>query len=260
MTAERLRRGAGVAAIVAVLFVLWEFGERWYDARRTAAGMTSLTVLVPTPSMIFNEGWAQFLLMQEAITSTLIKAGIGFGLGSTAAVLVASLYTLVPWLRALSLPLAYASNSFPVFGLVPVIVLAFGQDSIMTISVIAALLSYFPILITVDSALHRTPTDLLELGEIYSASRWMRFRLIQFPTAVPALFVGLRLAAPASIVGATVGELLGSSTGVGNIVAVALYQLQSGLMYAMLIEVAVVCGLVALAATLLERKVSRWTS
>lgn len=259
MTFERIRRGAGIVGIVSIFVLIWQFGESQYDARRMSVGLTTLTVLVPTPSMIFGDARAQFMVMQTAMGSTLLKAGVGFALGAGAAVLVASLYTLIPWLRALSLPLAYASNSFPIFGLVPVIVLAFGQDSILTISVIAALLSYFPILITVDAALHRTPADLLELGDIYSASRWMRFRLIQIPTAVPALFVGLRLAAPASIVGATVGELLGSSTGVGNIVAVALYQLQSGLMYAMLIEVAVVCGLVALAASLLERKVLRWT-
>ncbi len=259
MTSDRIRRGTGIAGIVAVFLLAWQFGETAYDDRRMAVGLTTLKVLVPTPSMIFDDARGQFLIMQEAMGNTLLKAGIGFFLGAGAAVLVASLYTLVPLLRALSLPLAYASNSFPIFGLVPVIVLAFGQDSIMTISVIAALLSYFPILITVDAALHRTPADLLELGDIYSASRWMRFRLIQIPTAMPALFVGLRLSAPASIVGATVGELLGSSTGVGNIVAVALYQLQSGLMYAMLIEVAAVCGLVALAASLLERKVLRWT-
>jgi ABC-type nitrate/sulfonate/bicarbonate transport system permease component len=258
MAPERIRRGAMVAAIAGGLLVAWEIIEALVDRARVAQGLTTLTVLVPTPTAIAHATVENFWLMQDAMLHTLRKAGLGFALGVIVATVVAMVYALSGSLRAATLPLAYAFNSFPIMGLVPAIVLAFGQDNVVSIAVIAMILSYFPVLIALDTAFARTSAEFLELGRIYNANRWQMLRYIQIPAAIPALFVGLRLAAPASIVGATVGELLGSRNGVGNIVAVALYQLQPDLMYAMLIEVAVVSALVALVVTLVEKRATHW--
>jgi NitT/TauT family transport system permease protein len=260
MTSEKLKRALNVTAIALGLMVAWQLIESAVDKSRVARGLTTLTVLVPTPTIIAKAASEGFWLMQGAMLQTLKKASIGFAVGTTLAVTAAVIFALFPVVRAVTLPLAYGFNSFPIMGLVPVIVLAFGQDNVMTIAVIAVVLSYFPVLIALDSAFARTPQELLELGDLYNASRWQMLRHIKGPAALPGLFVGLRLAGPASIVGATIGELLGSSNGVGNVVAVALYQLQPGLMYAMLIEVAVVSAFAALLVTVVEKRVIHWTA
>jgi len=249
---------AAVVALVAVAVAAWQVGLTLASNSRVASGETPLTVLIPTPSMIAQAAWENFGLIQTAMMATLHKALIGFAIGTVLAVLVAVLYAVSPVTRWLTFPLAYAFHSFPVFGLVPLIILAFGADSISGIAAIAVLLSYFPTLVTLDAALQRVAPELRELGTLWSASRLQMLRFIEIPVASPALFVGFRLAVPSSIVGATVGELLGSSSGIGNAVAHALYQLEPGLMYALLLEIAVVCAIVVGVVALAERLLLPW--
>ena len=134
----------------------------------------------------------------------------------------------------------------------------FGQGTVLSISVISAMLSYFPILMTYDNAITNTPREFIDLGRMYDSGRWKELRFIRSPLALPALFVGLRLSAPGALVGAVIGELLGSNEGVGRTVSVALYQLDPGVMYAMLGEVAVVCGLIVGVITLVEKVTVPW--
>lgn len=232
--------------------------EQHFDQHRATEGLASLEVIIPTPVQTVDSFFANMVLIQTAMLATLKKAFVGFLIGCGGALMVSMAYALIPTLRAVSMPLAYAFNSFPIFGLVPAIILTFGTDNTLSIAVIAALLSYFPILITLDRSFHSVPTELGELSSLCGAGRVRALRHIQLPLSLPALFLGFRLAVPGTIMGATLGELLGSRDGIGNLVSKSLYELDAPRMYAAFIEVALVCSLFAGAVILLERIAVPW--
>src|ERR1700750_2591954 len=255
---HRALRSLPAAGVLGLIVFAWQVIEQHLNAGRVDRGLASLDVVVPRPNQIVASFYENLALIQTAMAATLLKAGLGSAIGATVAVSIAISYCLPPSLRTATMPLAYAFNSFPVFGLVPAIILAFGPDNAMSIAVIAALLSYFPILLTLDHALTNAPTEFRELAELSNCGRLRELWHIRLPIGLPALFIGLRLAVPGTIVGATVGELLGSRDGIGNLVSTSLYQLNPARMYAAFLEVAAVCSLFVVGLTLLEKAVVPW--
>src|ERR1700712_1132772 len=255
------RKGWRIIATVGLLVLLlaaWQLVEQQLNQGRAREGLASLDVIIPRPTQILRSFFENFGLIQSAMAATLLKASLGFAIGATAAFSIAIAYALLPPVRLATMPLAYAFNSFPVFGLVPAVILAFGTNSTMSIAIIAALLSYFPILITLDHALHTVPTEFCELADLANAGRIRELRHIKFPLGLPALFVGLRLAVPGTIVGATVGELLGSRDGIGNLISTSLYELNAPRMYAAFMEIAAVCSIFVIGVMLLELAIVPW--
>jgi NitT/TauT family transport system permease protein len=84
--------------------------------------------------------------------------------------------------------------------------------------VMVVLLCFFPIVLSVATGLTRTPADLAELTRALSASRWRTFIKVRMPSALPQIFVGLKVAMPLAVIGALVGELSGSTEGLGFVI------------------------------------------
>lgn len=56
---------------------------------------------------------------------------------------------------------------------------------------------------------------MVNLARSFSATRWQVFRNIEYPTTLPALFSGLRIASTLAVIGVVVGELVGGNMGLG---------------------------------------------
>jgi NitT/TauT family transport system permease protein len=80
---------------------------------------------------------------------------------------------------------------------------------------------FFPIVLATATGLTRTPAELVELTRALSASRWQAFAKIRLPAALPQVFVGLKVAMPLAVIGALVGELFGSTAGLGFVIQTA---------------------------------------
>jgi len=80
---------------------------------------------------------------------------------------------------------------------------------------IAILIVFFPVMINVLSAIRTVDPDMINLVRTMNASRWQIFRLVEFPSAMAALFSGLRIASTLAVIGVTVGELVGGNQGLG---------------------------------------------
>jgi len=74
---------------------------------------------------------------------------------------------------------------------------------------------FFPIMVNVLSAIRTVDPDMVNLVRTLNASRWQIFRLVEFPSALPSLFSGLRIGATLAVIGVTVGELVGGNKGLG---------------------------------------------
>jgi len=244
--------------VVFVILAAWQIIEDKVSENRLANGETPMEAFIPTPLTILdtylNDGG---MLLSEA-SHTLLKALIGFILGAILAVIVASLFLIIPGFRNVVFPVFFAINSFPIIGLAPVIILAFGQGSFTSIVFIALLICYFPILISIDTAFKETDNELIEFMKILNASKWQTLIRIRLPIALPYFYLSFKLAIPASIIGAIIGEWLGSRTGIGQIITIALYQLKPGLLYAALLLIVAISSLVILLLTLSERLLFPW--
>jgi ABC-type nitrate/sulfonate/bicarbonate transport system permease component len=112
------------------------------------------------------------------------------------------------------MPLAMVLRSVPLIAMTPLIVLIFGRN-VVTIAIIAGIVTFFPTLVNVSLALRWAPRDSLDLCRAYGASHVTTLRKVQVPNALPALLASLRIAAPLALVGALLAEWLATGKGLG---------------------------------------------
>lgn len=244
--------------VIVCLLGFWQVGEDLANRGRSLRNETSFEAFIPTPLTIektFVSNGDQ--LIREA-GYTLGRALSGFAIGAVLAILISLIFLFFPFFRNVFSPLAFAMNSFPIIGLAPAIIIAFGQGSWLSIVFISMLICYFPILISLDTAYKHIDNEIIEIMQVFHASRLQIFFKVQLPLVLPYLFMSMKLAIPASIIGATMGEWLGSRTGLGQLITIALYQLKPGLLYAALFLIVGVSLLAILIFSFLEHLLFPW--
>jgi ABC-type nitrate/sulfonate/bicarbonate transport system permease component len=252
------KRFAGHALFWVAFLGGWEIIQRLITTQRLAQGQTGLDAFFPTPSTIMFTFVQDWQYISTALLVTVGRGLIGCGIGALLALSVAALLDYIPRLRGFIMPTMFAVNAFPIIGFAPLIILMFGQGSILSIIFVATLISYFPILITLDHAIRHTSRDLLASLEVAGATRRQLLWHVKIPLAQPNLFVALRLALPASIIGAMIGEWLGARSGIGNLITIGLYQLKPGLLYGALFALTTISAMLTWALHALERACLPW--
>lgn len=232
-----------IFSVIAALFVFvfcWQIIVSKVNLSRMESGHTGIEAFIPTPLTVLRTFQNQGDIIFVNILYTMQRALVGFVVGTSFGVAMAIMFLFFPSVRSITFPFAFTVNSFPVVGFAPMIILAFGQGSGISIIFISALICYFPVLINMDSALQDTNKDLLDVTHVLNATPLQELLKLRLPLALPQLFLSMKLALPASIIGATIGEWLGTRNGIGQLITIALYQLKPGLLYASLIAVALV--------------------
>jgi NitT/TauT family transport system permease protein len=148
-------------------------------------------------------------------------------------------------------------NSIPVVAKAPILILLLGNGLSPKIA-IAAIICFFPTLVNMVRGLEAVSPQAMELMHVLSASKREIFVKLRLPTSVPYLFSALKIAASTSVVGAIVGEWIGSQEGIGALIIQATYNFDSALLYA-----TVLCGscfsvLFFLTIRLIERIAISW--
>lgn len=137
---------------------------------------------------------------------TLRNAAIGFTLGSLLGLGLAILLVHVQILERAIVPLIVASQTIPIIAIAPLIVIGLKADW-FGVAIVSTYLTFFPVTIAALRGLRSYDPRALELMRSYAASRGAILRKLRLPAARPYLFTGFRIAAPAAVVGAIVGEL-----------------------------------------------------
>jgi NitT/TauT family transport system permease protein len=153
--------------------------------------------------MLIHVLWdASLFTAKEAATGFVMGAVLGFALG----VLLAHSRLLQRGL----LPYIVASQTIPILAIAPMVVVWLGGRGLppwFSVSVISAYLTFFPVTINALRGLLSADRRAVELMRSYAASRWTILWKLRVPTSLPYLFSALKIAAPASVVGAIIGEL-----------------------------------------------------
>jgi ABC-type nitrate/sulfonate/bicarbonate transport system permease component len=134
--------------------------------------------------------------------------------GSTAALFFAMIFNLRRSVEQTFMPIAMVLRSVPLVAMTPIIALVFGRG-LVGVTVIAGIVTFFPTLVNVTLALRATPRASLDLFQAYGAGPMTTLRKVQFPTALPAVFASLRIAAPLALIGALLAEWLATGRGLG---------------------------------------------
>jgi ABC-type nitrate/sulfonate/bicarbonate transport system permease component len=152
-------------------------------------------------------------LLSESGT-TLRDGLLGLVAGTIAAVGCSLAFYLSRTASSVFMPLAMVLRSVPLVAMTPLIVAIFGRD-LAAITIISGIVTFFPTLVNMIVALRGTPQESLDLCRAYGASATATLMKVQIPTALPALFASLRIAAPLALVGALLAEWLATGQGLG---------------------------------------------
>jgi ABC-type nitrate/sulfonate/bicarbonate transport system permease component len=152
-------------------------------------------------------------LLDESGT-TLRDALLGLVAGTVAAVTCGIAFHLSRTASSVFMPMAMVLRSVPLVAMTPLIVAIFGRN-LGAITIISGIVTFFPTLVNMLVALRGTPRESLDLCRAYGASASDTLWKVQVPTALPAVFASLRIAAPLSLVGALLAEWLATGQGLG---------------------------------------------
>lgn len=226
---RRLRPLIGFLTVFVLLLIVWEVlkligGDRWrYDS---VLGTGIAMDFQPPLEFAFatdiklphtwdiaveffrpdNNGATTLERLAGAALFTLRNAAIGFALGSSLGLGLAILLVHVRMLERALVPLIVASQTIPIIAIAPLIVIGLKADW-FGVAIVSTYLTFFPVTIAALRGLRAYDPRALELMRSYAASRGAILRKLRLPAARPYLFTGFRIAAPAAVVGAIVGEL-----------------------------------------------------
>lgn len=187
--------------------------------------------IVPTPLEIGRIFANEAALLRSNLWPTVFESLMGFLLGNGIAILLATLFTYSRYLQAAYFPVVLFFNTIPILALAPIIILIFGLGQMPKI-VIAAVICFFPTLVNMIRGLDSPTSSELELFRVLSASRLETLWQLRLPRALPFLFASLRIASATAVIGAVVGEWIGSDKGLGALIIQATFNYQSGRLYA----------------------------
>lgn len=226
---RRLRPLIGFLTVFVLMLIVWEVlkfigGDRWrYDSflgtgiaidhRPPLKFPFATDVKLPHTwdiavefGRLDNKGASTLERLVGAALFTLRNAGIGFVLGSVFGLGLAILLVHVRMLERALVPLIVASQTIPIIAIAPLIVIGLKADW-FGVAIVSTYLTFFPVTIAALRGLRAYDPRALELMRSYAASRGAILRKLRLPAARPYLFTGFRIAAPAAVVGAIVGEL-----------------------------------------------------
>lgn len=247
-------RGRPELLLTPLSFVLllgfWEFAVHHYAVN---------AILLPPPSRIARsllEGLTGGLYLKHFLVTVGEAAG-GFCIAAVAGVIVGSLVTQFWLLERTLYPYLIALQSMPKIAIAPLIVIWFGYGASSKV-IIAAMISFFPILVNVVVGLRSCDPSKLDLLRSLSASRWQIFWYLRLPNALPFIFAGFNIAIIFSILGAIVGEFVGGEAGLGFLIVAANTTLDVAQVFAVLVVLAALGVTVFIGLQFIHRKVVFW--
>ena len=199
-----------IGAIVGLL-VLWEIWVRLANVPR---------YVLPAPSEVAATIGTRGELLWSNLGVTVSEVLLGFFWGIVVAIPIALVLALVPPVRDALYPLMVLLQVTPKIAVAPLFVVWFGIGS-TSVTLLTFLLCFFPMLINSMTGFMNLDPRMLYITRAMGATRLQTFRYLRLQSAMPYIFSGLRISAVFATTGAIVGEFVGSTAGLGFMLAAA---------------------------------------
>lgn len=168
--------------------------------------------VLPSPLLIWKSFIANFWPLMESLWFTLtvtIEAFIAAVIGGIA---LAVVFSQSKFIARAFFPYAVILQVTPIISIAPLIVIWVGYNNVRTsLLILAWIVAFFPILSNTTAGLRSTDHNLLNLMQIYRASRWQILTQIQFPGALPYILAGMKISGGLSLIGVVVAEFVAGS-------------------------------------------------
>lgn len=234
--------------VLVLVLVLWQLGVYAFSISE---------LIIPPPFAVAKTLLQRIPYLAYHGLITLTEAVLGLLAGGAIAVGLAVLFEFSRTLERAVFPYAIAIKAIPLVALAPIVVLWFGTELTSKI-VLAAIISFFPILVNVTQGLRSVDPEALDLFATFSASRKQVLTKLRIPGALPSLFAGMKISSTFAVVGAVVAEFVGAKGGIGYVVKSSSYYTETALTFAAII-VASCCSLALFSSVaILERWVLFW--
>lgn len=217
--------------------------------------------VAPAPSNIGRSlvyGLSSGLFIDNGLY-TLTTAMIGFLSATVAALILGGLIAQSRFIERILYPYLIAIQTTPKIAIAPLFIIWFGFG-MTSKAIMAGVVAFFPILVNVIVGLRSTDVQRIELMRSLRATRWQIFTMVRLPSAAPMIFAGLQVAIIFSILGAIVGEFVGSRKGLGNLILQMNTNLDTAGVFAALVCLSAMGISLHLLMQWLQRKLLFWVN
>ncbi|MEH1128772.1 ABC transporter permease [Micromonospora sp. CPCC 206061] len=192
-----------------------------------------------------------------ALRDTLVAWAIGLAIAVGAGVVAGFVIGTVPGLRAFTASTIEFLRPIPSVALIPLAVLMYGTELQSTLMLVVYA-SFWQVLIQVLHGVQDVDPVADETARSYGLGLWARIRHVLWPTALPYVMTGVRLAAAVALVLAITAELVIGAPGLGSRIAVAQASNAVPDMYALVAVTGLLGVAINLGARRVERRLLRW--
>lgn len=230
--------------------VLWEAVVRIADLP---------AFILPAPSRVFErflQAAGDGTLLRHT-TATLLEVVLGLIAGTLLATFTGYWISRSRMFERLVSPYLVATQAIPIVAIAPLLVIWFGPG-MGTKVLICGLIVFFPVLVNTVVGLRAVPEELRALMRSLRASRWQQLKYLEIPAALPVFLGGLRIGATLSVIGAVVGELVGSNRGLGFLINVGRGQFDTALVFVAVFTLVTLALALYGLVMLLERRLLSW--
>jgi len=234
--------------LIVAIFVLWDLVIRIFKIP---------PYLIPAPwdvaKMLVAE-WPR--LWRESLFTGYATFG-GFGLSILFGIPIAMLIAYSRLVESYVYPLLVFSQSVPKIAIAPLFVVWFGFGIFPKV-ISAFLLGFFPVVVATVMGFKSMETEMIDLARSMRASRLQMFLKFSLPQALPSIFSGLKVSATLAVVGAVVGEFVGSNSGIGYVLQIANGNFDLPLMFAALFVLSMMGVILFAIVDLVEKMMIPW--
>ena len=210
---------------------LWEFAVWWNAIPQ---------YILPGPILIGQTLIADWGTLSGSLWITLKITFMALAAAVIVGVTLAVLFTQSKWLEMSLLPYAVILQVTPIVAIAPLIIIWAG-DINLSLLICAWIVAFFPILSNTILGLNSADHNLINLFQLYGATRWQTMRYLKLPAALPYFLAGLKISGGLALIGAVVAEFVagtgGSASGLAYRILEAGYQLKIPRVFAALIMI-----------------------
>jgi len=240
-----------MSALIIVLI-----GLAGWEALVRLGGVDEL--ILPAPTQVLDSLWTDRSILAPDLATTTSEVLLGLAVAIAAGALLGIAMHVSPRARRALRPLVIGSQAVPVPVIAPLVILVLGFGMAPKV-LLVALVCFFPVAINLYDGLRDTDADARKLLRSLDATRWQTLRMLELPSALPATFTGVKIAAAVAVIGAVFAEWAGSDAGLGHALLTANGQLATARAFAATLLLFLLAVVLYGAFALLERRVVDWT-
>jgi len=245
---QRVRDTMIQIAVLAALLIVWEFSARG-----------SNELMVATPSHIAVAIWDMIRSgeLVRASLDTMSSLVVGFAIAAVLGIVIGFLMGTHRMVELILDPYINALYAMPLVALIPILMLWVGIGYTAKV-VIVVLFSVFPIIINTVTGVKNVDSHYLDIGKAFMATRFMVYRKIIAPYALPYVASGLRIALGRGIIGMIVAEFMTAITGLGGLIINYTNAFETAKAFAPVFVVALLANVLTIAVQKVEQRLGRW--